>query len=509
MDNLDSTVILPNGTVLQGKEMLKMTSFVFYNGNDAFNGDPQSGHDVWNFMQSKWRNGQHITYGGRGTNPAAEQTNFMFSGDPEKGTGWLDTEADDRRFIMTTGPFPMNAWEDINNNDIADFGEPGVQDIVACVMAARGENNLNSVTKLKQISKLAQATYESDFQLAEAPALSSDDVQFSENPNEIIVTWNDDAEYNADGSPYVSVDPLLSLKLGDTVIVNNTIKIIDDDSYNFYGYTLYQYSDIAGNDPVKIDHWDNGGTHDAEAYTQQRYKVIGKNHHPDFGNVDWPLVNGKEYYFGIVPEAYLEFGEPVLFAGAPVIKACVPRFTPGLTYNSEFNDTLQVTHTGVSDGSVVVWVVDPSKVTGKTYQVTFNSDLTWNLITAEGDSIAKNQPNQTGNEAYNVYDGLLIKVIGPPMGINFNKFGDAYDPSTAAIYLQGWDFDGSRWVTGTDFGGPTFFGGMDNAYTVYGSDLPVNGYVNVRMDWAGTTDFSDTSSAALAAASQTENPERW
>jgi hypothetical protein len=165
IDNPDSTVILPDSIILIGKQMLKMTSFVTYNNNDSPQGNPNSADEVWNYFRAYWRDGSKITYGDRGANPAYSPTNFMFPGDPEteQGIGWLDYNEDDRRFIMTTGPFSMQAWQDLNNNDLPDFGEPGVQEIIACVMVAKGTDNLNSVTKLKQIDLLAEEAYHNSF----------------------------------------------------------------------------------------------------------------------------------------------------------------------------------------------------------------------------------------------------------------------------------------------------------------------------------------------------------
>jgi hypothetical protein len=109
------------------------------------------------------RDGLRITEGERGTNPANPPTKLMFSGDPETVAGWLDSDEADRRFLMTSGPFAMEAWSDENNNNQPDVGEPGVQEIVAAVMVTRGSNNLNSVTELKQIDAYAQRVYGSNF----------------------------------------------------------------------------------------------------------------------------------------------------------------------------------------------------------------------------------------------------------------------------------------------------------------------------------------------------------
>jgi hypothetical protein len=435
IDMPDSTVTLPDGTVLQDKMMLNMTSFMFYNNDNTPRGNPHEAKHIWNYFRGIWQDDSPIL------DPEGNPGTFMFTGDPETGEGWLDSDEADRRFIMTTGPFSMKAWEDENANGLPDFGEPGVQDIVAAVIVARGTDNLNSVTKLKEVDKLAQLAYDLNFDLADAPVLSRDDVKVSERPNEVVLSWSDAAEFNDDGSPYASQDPIVEKAMGDTVITDNVVKVIDDDTYNFYGYTIYQYSDASGRDPVKIDHWDIGGQKDASPYTFQRFRILSTNQHSDVGLVGEPLINGKAYYFGIVPEGYLEFGAPAVFPGPPVILTVIPRHTPGIRYHTEYNDTLEVVHAQVdttlplSQGSAIVWVVDPSKVTGDDYEVTFYTDTLdhplWKLrnITDNTD-ILIDQTNQTGDDAYDVVDGLMVKVLGAEPSILSVVQTDANDWNT-------------------------------------------------------------------------------
>jgi hypothetical protein len=432
VDEAGSTVTLPDGTVLQDRKMLKMTAFIFHNNDDSPQGDPESSADVWNYQRGYWRDYSAIT------DPAGNPTPFMFSGDPEAGTGWLDASEDDRRFLMTTGPFPMKRWEDTDGDGRADLGEPGVQEVVAAVMVARGASNANSVTELKQVDVLAQMAYDLNFNLAKAPRAPV--VQVSQAPNEIVLTWDDRSEFNEDGTPYESEDPIVANALGDTVILNNTVKVIDDAAYNFYGYTVYQYSDPSGADPVEIAHWDIGEMAEATPYSETRYVRIEDNRNSRVGNVGEPLINGKDYYFGVVAHGYLEFGAPTVFNSPPAIVSCVPQITPGARVVAVRNDTLTAVHTVTqgtpSDGSIVPIVVDPSKVTGLFYRVVFNEDGLWNLLRSADstfasavDTVLQNQQNQTGDDAYTVVDGLLVKVLGPAQDFkNFQMVSNGNGP---------------------------------------------------------------------------------
>jgi len=373
VDNPDSTVTLPDGTVLPGKEMLKMTSFIYYNNDDSPQGNPQTAGDVWNYQRGYWRDGARIT------DPQGNPSAFMFSGDPEQGTGWLDDNAADRRFLMTTGPFAMKAWVDENGNGLADFGEPGVQEIVAGVIVARGADNLNSVTTLKTVDGLAQLAYDLNFNLANAPLPPK--VEKSELPNEIILTWDDYSEYNEEGWPYYysSADPIVGQAYGDTVIMNNVITVIDDSTYNFFGYSVYQYSDASQSDPVLLAHWDNGGSKDPAPYAGPHFIRVTQNKNPVVGNVGDPLINGKEYYFGVVAEGYLEFGAPTILPSPPTVVTVVPRYTPGVRVHASYSDTLpgvthEVTDTSAypADANVYVRVVDPASITGHDYEIFFD-----------------------------------------------------------------------------------------------------------------------------------------
>ncbi len=258
-------VYLPDGTVFVNKKVINMSAFRFYNSDDSPQGDPSNAMHVYNFMQGLWRDGSVITEGGDGTDPNNPPTKFMYSGDPETGTGWLDSHTADRRFFMSTGPFTMEPWIDSDVDDVAEFGEPGVQEIIAAVMVARGTSNLNSVTELKRISGLARSAYDLNFEFNPPPRQPF--VTASALPNEIILTWDERSEYNEDGSPYESVDPVAAVFFGDAMIIDNMIKIVDDSTYNFYRYIIYQYADNTGSDPAIVASYSIGKNKEAVEYS--------------------------------------------------------------------------------------------------------------------------------------------------------------------------------------------------------------------------------------------------
>jgi hypothetical protein len=437
------TVTLPDGSEFPGKKMLKMTSFIYYNNDDSPQGNPSSGMDVYNFMSGFWRDGSPITEGGVGTDPANPPTKFMFSGDPETSSGWLDSNPADRRFFMTTGPFTMEPWVDSDGDGVAEFGEPGVQEIVAGCLIARGSNNLNSVTYLKAVDEIAQIAYEINFELPPAPKTPI--VSVSELLNEVVLTWDERSEYNDDGSAYEQEDLVANGLVGQKMVVGSEYKEVTDGTFNFTGYTVYQYSDASGADPVEYAKFGVDDIEDAEPYTGPRHIRLLINKNPKVANVGEPLVNGKTYYFGVQARSYCEFAIPQDFPSSVIVLSVTPQNHPGERYSAETDSSLAVKYAPINpnapagDGSCEVTVVDPSKTTGKYYRVGFNADATWNLVASATDSnvvtaidtVLKNQPNQTGNDAYNVADGILVKVIGPDPGI---KRIAELDPVTEEIY---------------------------------------------------------------------------
>jgi len=130
------------GCRVPGYKNLPMTSFVLW-PNDSWS-NPRTAASVYSYFQASWWSlGRHITYGGIGTDPLARPTNFMYSGDPETGTGWLSTFS--RHEFGGSGPFTM---------------APGdTQEVVMGVLVSRGTSNTGSVTKLRNETRALLETY--------------------------------------------------------------------------------------------------------------------------------------------------------------------------------------------------------------------------------------------------------------------------------------------------------------------------------------------------------------
>ncbi|MEO8088025.1 MAG: hypothetical protein ABI763_14470, partial [Bacteroidota bacterium] len=59
-----------------------LTNFMYFNNNSSpVNGNPQGADDFYGYLQSRWRNDVHLTYGGNG-NQGTDSVNYMYSSNP-------------------------------------------------------------------------------------------------------------------------------------------------------------------------------------------------------------------------------------------------------------------------------------------------------------------------------------------------------------------------------------------------------------------------------------------
>jgi hypothetical protein len=115
-DSLDNN---HNGIVDEPNEHCMMNHFVYYNNNnDPCLGNPTGTEDYYDYLRTISRCGTHFTYGGNGHGGGIGATNiptdYFFPGMPYD-TGWTDASAgnqpDDRRFLISSGPFSLRKGE--------------------------------------------------------------------------------------------------------------------------------------------------------------------------------------------------------------------------------------------------------------------------------------------------------------------------------------------------------------------------------------------------------------
>lgn len=467
-----------SGLRVPGYKNLKMTSFVKYNNDTSPLGNPQTGQETYYYMMAYDRNGIKIT------DPNGNPADFMFPGDPTKPydatTNWIEQGAGgDRRFMMSSGPFTM---------------APGdTQEIVAGNLIAVGADFLGSVTALKQADLVAQTAYDLNFKLAAPPKAPT--VKAAALNKMIVVNWGE------------------NFALADEIEVTHTFDPLADAAgdpepyYDFEGYVVYQYSNISGSNEKMVATYDIKNNvmviyddvfdPSIGAFVNRPVKIGSDNEiqrslliKKDY-ITNSPLVNNKDYYFAVTAYTYNKESVPKTLESSKNILVVRPQLEPsGSKFNSAYGDSvIGVTHPlGISNGSVVPVVIDPSKVTGNNYSVGFN-DLgagatSWFLINkTTNDTLLNNQMNQSGDGVYPVVQGLMVKVNDPPPALNpsFGDNGVAVSPADADSQWLG--PNGNFWHMTYYAGGLDVGNFIDHYLGFTANNLPFSAYRNVEISF--------------------------
>lgn len=410
-------------------------------------------------------------------------TKYPLSGDPVTGTGDLDgylLPPGDRRCQMITGPITLA------------YGD--TQEVVVAFVTGLGADRLSSINVLKYNDISAQYAYDNFFELAKAPAAPS--LKVSNFDRKVLLNWGWDEMgigateevvqkgyafegYNVYQLPSPS-SPLSEAKKLATYDVANEVTVILDAQFDeSSGQILQRPAQIGTNSGIS-----RTLTVTKDAFTSR------------------PLVNGTPYYFAVTAYSYNGADDVPIHTleSAPEVLQAIPQTTvPGVRLQHEVGEAVEVTHEGPSDGAVEVNIIDPTVTTGHTYEVTFadtDGNIAWMLKDATADETKlSGMTNQTAAQSNTIIDGFDIKVLGPPTGMNTSKFGVAYGEgsATSATYLQGWDFGGNRWISGTDWGARALFGGLDNGANFFGSTLGPADYVDVKLDFTSDPNMDDES----------------
>ena len=413
---------------------LPMTSF-----NKYINGtDPESFSETYNYMQGLTPEGNPLVDPYTG-----DTTTFYVAGDPTTTppTGWVDEDAADRRYMMSSGPFVMLPGD--------------TQEVVAAVLVGQGADRLSSITALKEVDVKAQTVFDLNFDIPSPPP--NPEVFARGYDGAIDLTWIADKET---GYPETHFQDYRD-SLGEL--------------YVFEGYNIYQGESPAGP-------WKKVAAYDYEAGTLERVfgdiagpyakKCIGKGEDRvcdstervwDFqtlyeekvniqaGGIEkvivqsgaengianhlWiensfldggPIINNRPYYFAITPYSVnIEqiFAEDSVYSGvnplgllaATLENVKVPITAVGKGSSAILIDTAEQI-AGFSNGSVIVEYLYYDGQVPETYTVDFNQDTTWNLKKGS-QVILSNQVNLAGDYDYDIIDGLMIRTQDPMPGL--------------------------------------------------------------------------------------------
>jgi hypothetical protein len=434
---------LVDGVQIPGYRNLPASSFIVYTNNTfASIVDPDDGSADYPYQAYDYLNGKAGTIHSYLTDANGKIVKFFFSGDPVANTGALPTNfplgvfsPQDVRMMISTGPFTLAKGD--------------TQEIVGTLFCAQGTSNLNSITKLKANDQIAQKAFNDNFKVPDAPPVPNHSV--SELPNHMILQWEQ--------SPSTEM---------------YTIK-----GYRFEGYRLYQGEGISGpwtllntydlKDGISVIKDYVSNTVDGSIIYQAVYKL------PDTGIVYYyditkdalentSLVPGKRYYYALTAFAVdttatqemVGWGYPAfkesgysLFTVNKERSFITPLSTPiGTSYSVNVGDSYN--HDRRGDDAVTFTVVDPAKVTGENYRVSFNGVDTavtsWNVAKVIKtdtavvlDTLLRDQKNFLASTQTPIADGVLVNVHKPlegPRRDDQSPSGYAYAPSSHSWFTQ-------------------------------------------------------------------------
>lgn len=437
-----------------GKKNQGMSSFSYFSAGAAL-ADPRPrsytvGSNRWWKMLRGFapQDGPEVPYP---FPPGIPPSKFPLSGDPVTGTGFLDGQGQtysfspgDRRLIMSTGPFSL---------------APGdTQEIVVALVVGLGADRISSVAALKFNDRFVQNVFNGLFVLPSGLAPS---LQVAELDKKVVLDWGWDAD-----------------KINKTEGTPQNPTIHNPGGFVFEGYNVYQLPtagaelssgkriatfDVINGYAVLQDQTLDGQTGLVVTKPVQFGTNSGVQHYFVFDRdylLDRPaLYNGQDYYLAVT--AYYRSTIPSYtpqVLESPAVRATVrpQQPVPGTQYRAGIGDTIStVTHTGPAEGKVEVTVVDPSKLTGNNYELSFTGagptfsysikNVTKNTTLYTG---GKNLGTDWGGEAlsYPIVDGMLVKVI------------DGAGVSNSATTWSG----GTQWVDGTGlFEGDKYAGFSD------------------------------------------------
>lgn len=154
----------PNG---EDGEPLGVTSVMYFiGGGPPGASDPMTGEEYFNIQQGVWTDGTPMTAFGSGYQTDGPITTFAFSGHPPEFWSELDIDGNgsdfssgDRRLVPSSGPFTLGPGEE--------------QSFTLAILWALGDDYLDSVAELKQLSDAIQADFDGGILSAEDEAAAT------------------------------------------------------------------------------------------------------------------------------------------------------------------------------------------------------------------------------------------------------------------------------------------------------------------------------------------------
>lgn len=519
-------------------DTLGLTSFVYFtnpgSGQAVCERDPDNPTEAYRYLQGIKSDG--TSWLDPTTTPPT-RTVFCYPGQPEGSAGWTESDGrinncdgdttgsvdpspgGDRRFIFNSGSYQFR----MNPGD--------TQTVVLAQFATRGNNNLNSVTKLKQLDATAQKLFDADFNVIPPPPIPNSTHSIQQIGGEgssfvnLTLSWQDNAE---------------SYRFWDSVFaLPDTMNI-----YYFQGYEVYEVKKDATtlpdfSDPSSIN--DNltllaifdkkdsiGVIQDSlslgiSVNGQEQYGYfpvvppytyttpagfpnsglfrnlkITKTNYPDLYGGNSNLIYGQEYKFVIVAYAYSATAP----RGLHVVRSPLNPFTivptapvAGTQTNYANGDTL---NTNRRDLGVAPIILNSQALIDATYRVQFNSpDTSYNIQkSVDGGAftnLAQNLKISSGSRNFDGIEfgvnkitksGVIRDTISNPSVNQSRQYGFSYEPAANKFV------EGSKYLLSNDrpyqsqlmaLSWPT-----QGTYTNLQSLVKANELKNVEIEFTGT-----------------------
>ena len=359
--------ITGNDIVIHGKDILLATGMSYHT-----NTGPRNAHEYYNSANNWFYHGSISPYlqdaialGLVDTTDNIPDEYFLFNGDPESQTGWLNPWAPmDMYFIFNMEPYDLGV-----SNGLENLDDPGFTTFTLAVTNSFGANNLNSVTRLKFDTKVVNAAYQNAFQYPN-PQIGPEITAY-EKDQEIALVWKDgnDDELNYSTESFMGFSyrfqgyQIVEFGVDDEEEIHFTFDLVD-------GLRKISNKEInTDNGSIilveKADGKDSGIPYNASI---SRSLISGDT-----------LLNNNSYSFGI--RAYYYNPNPkdeatfAIYSDWSKVSLKPHREELGTEIKSSFNDTLAVDYSlaGDSDGLVFVNVIDPYKVTADDYTIRFDT----------------------------------------------------------------------------------------------------------------------------------------
>ena len=382
-------------------EFLGMTSFTYFGAGSAISDPDLSSYagslQFFNLMEGYLPRPAYPTQIPFTDPFTGEETKFVLSGDPTSGAGWIDgiqLPPGDRRMVMASGPFQLKVGEEA--------------DVVLGVAAGMGLDNVSSVSVAKFHDLYGQYAYDQGFALPSAP--SSPTVEGLEMDGAIGLDWGADANSVSATEEAISAGfefegyVVYQLPSANSPL-SEAVKIATYDKVNLVQNILDPSIDpITG---LVVDAAKQTGT---DAGVQRYFET-------DYDEVRGrPMSNGVTYHFAVTAYSFLADNEGSPFKtleSSETRVAVTPHSAnPGVTVNQEMNSMVDVTHSGTANASVEVKVVNPSHLTGDSYNVSFSEQAYW--IGADG-AWTTNDPNaaKVGDVSPSSVSGVFLTNPDP------------------------------------------------------------------------------------------------